>query len=350
VLKKLTPISSKLVYNMIESIVLPPEREDCSWNGSNDEDFERRLLMHCEAYAQGESVDDTTFDEDDDDERSISCFTMSQIEEEEQNDTPSDEINIVSTVHEENETEIEVTMQRLCESCAMDVTDVTEFVDQYQCPFCMAAQNFDFNYEDDSSSLSQDGKRIYMHVKEQMNTKLLTALTRDGMKGVKKISKKPATTDDKSKNQLLKGMVATFLHQNKQQTSGSLPPESRNDSSSFIKPKAMVNGGRKGYTRTNDDVTSSVRDMNAKMEKYNLYYSDHQRLCELKKLDAPYNMVSSRTIEDADALDVRLQLLQLESYYSKQQLREEYSSGEQGQYCTIPTQRIETSVLKMGQR
>ncbi len=106
---------------MIESIFLPG-KEGCAWQGSNDEDFERKLLLHCEAHAhEDESVEDTTFKEDGNDESSIR-FTMFQIEAGEQNDSPSDAINIVSTIHEENETEIEVTMQRLCESCAMDVT------------------------------------------------------------------------------------------------------------------------------------------------------------------------------------------------------------------------------------
>ena len=172
---------------MIESNCLIDE---CSWQVSSDDDFERKLLMHCEAHVHDyDSIVDTTFDDDDDEDDTIDSFTIIQIGAEEHNDPPSDvnivsnyttsDANIVSVIQEE-ETGVEVVMQRLCNSCAMDVTDVIEFG---QCPFCMAAKTFDLNFEDDSSSLglcvgrshsTEDGEN---HDREQPNAAMLPGLT-----------------------------------------------------------------------------------------------------------------------------------------------------------------------------
>ena len=338
---------------MIESIFLP-DNQGCVW-GSNDEDFENRLLMHCEAHAhKDEPVVDTTFDEDDDDE-SISSFAMIQISSGEHtetpsdavsntnsNDTPTDAIHIFSTIHEESETGIEVIMQRLCESCAMDVTDVTDF-EEDECPFCLAVKNFDLVHsEDDSSSLNLDGSRIYIedgdfHDKKQLNSTLLTALARvDGMRGVKENLQTIETKEGRQK-ELLKGMIATFLQQNKnaqgrQRTTRVVPTKEDTsltlDSRDDISP--LMNGGRKENTRTYK-MSSGLRNVEKEeevMRRFNLYYSNLHRLREPKTFETaakPSLMIETKRTCRAPLvyvdthLDVRYKLLQLENYYSKQQ-------------------------------
>jgi len=309
--------------------------DECSWQGSNDDDdFERKLLMHCEAHAhEDESVVDTTFDDDadndnDDDDNS---FTMFEIGAGEQNDTTSDgnnvsnyttsdATNIVSTIHEE-ENEIEVIMQRLCETCAMDVTDVMHF--DSQCPFCMAAKNFEVNFEDDSSSLCLDGSHYIPcdnDNRKELNSVLLTASAPGGKSRAK----------GNHKDQLLKGMIATFLQENgRQQTTilpgTSLTPESRDDTSPFIQPRANV------------EASSSLRELNVRKEPLEKLYSDLHRLHhELDKFDANLAAKSStigttqahttahdvtHAMIDVDTLGVRYQLYQIENHYSKQQRR-----------------------------
>eukprot|EP00985_Skeletonema_marinoi_P014896 scaffold7606_cov125-Skeletonema_marinoi.AAC.3 len=312
--------------------------DECSWQGSNDDDdFERKLLMHCEAHAhEDESEVDTTFDDDaddDNDDDSNNSFTMFEIGEGEQNDTTSDGnnvsndttsdvTNIVSTIHEE-ETGIEVIMQRLCETCAMDVTDVLDF--DSQCPFCMAAKNFEVNFEDDSSSLCLDGSHYIADGdndnRKELNSVLLTASAPGGKSRAK----------GNHKDQLLKGMIATFLQENgrAQQTTmlpeTSLTPESRDDTSPFTQPRANV------------EVSSSLREWNVRIEPLEKLYSDLHRLHhELDKFDASLAAKSStigttqahttahdftHAMIDVDTIDVRYQLFQIENYYSKQQRR-----------------------------
>eukprot|EP00984_Skeletonema_dohrnii_P003050 scaffold1024_cov118-Skeletonema_dohrnii-CCMP3373.AAC.4 len=312
--------------------------DECSWQGSNDDDdFERKLLMHCEAHAhEDESVVDTTFDDDadddnDDDDNSFTIFEIGAGEQNDttsdgnsvSNDTTSDATNIVSTIHEE-ENEIEVIMQRLCETCAMDVTDVLVF--DSQCPFCMAAKNFEVNFEDDSSSLCLDGSHYIVDGdndnRKELNSVLLTTSSPGGKSRAK----------GNHKDQLLKGMIATFLQEDGRQQTTMLPetsltPESRDDTSPFIQPIADA------------EVSSSLRELNVRKEPLEKLYSDLHRLHhELDKFDANLAAKSS-TIEigttqahttahdsthvmiDVDTLDVRYQLFQIENYYSKQQRR-----------------------------
>ena len=361
-----------------------------------DDDFERKLLEHCEAHAhEDDSVLDTD-DEDEDDDCSENSFTMLMLgadtDEDDsvldtddegedgdhsnnsftmlmlgadthgefsavdtgvddknddysnnsftriENDLPSDEedietpeaINIFSTIHEE-ETGIEVIMQRLCESCAMDVTDVNF---ERQCPFCMAAANFDSGFKDDSSSLCLDrSHRIRDGENHDRNPVSLTA-------GKRRVI-------EKQNDKILKGLIATFLQENKN-AQGPQPatnlspsrqrkpiiPESHVDTSPYTIPKESAE---------HDVVSSSLRDCNVKketIEKFMRYHysDDFHRLRELDKLDTSHTVsnlaAKSRSaigrkvhtvdfthahmVDNSDTLDIRCQLTQLENYYSRQ--------------------------------
>ncbi len=349
----------------------------CSWQGSTDDDFERKLLMHCETHAhEYDSIVDTTFDDDEDEDginssfswRSSSedgedaSFTMIHIGEEEHIDPPSDvnivsndptsDVNIVSVIQEE-ETGVEVVMQRYCVSCAMDVTDVMG-----QCPFCVAAKKFDFNFEDDSNSSSLLGLGLSQshsiehdanHDREQLNSAHLspsapvlltpsaplTPIDRGGVKGKQSRShsiecddenheskqvnttrltpstpallppSSPSRTVDRRKvkrkqksKKLLKGMIVGFLEENKnaqgqQPTKISPTPESRDDTSLLTKPKTSA---------MHDDAPTSLRELNVNSETTEtdefLLRSVSQRLHEVNNVIHESNMlVESSPIE-----------------------------------------------------
>ena len=348
-----------------------------------DDEFERKLLEHCEAHAhEDDSVLDTN-DEDEDGECSENSFTMlmlgadtdeadsvldADVEDEDgdhsnnsftmlmlgadaqdfsavdtddddkndnysnnsftriEGDLPSDEednetpeaINIFSTIHEA-ETGIEVIMQRLCESCAMDVTDVNF---ERQCPFCMAAENFDSGFKDDSSSLCLDRSHRIRDGEDHHRTPVsLTA----GKRRVK----------EKQNDKILKGLIATFLQENNNaqglqpativypfRQRKSIIPESHVDTSPYTKPKISAE---------HDVVSTSLRDLNVKEETVdkflNYHYSDaSHRISEHGKFDKSRRSVGRRehavgfthAVDNNDTLDIRCQLTQLENYYSRQ--------------------------------
>ena len=319
------------------------------YNWQSDDDFERKLLMHCEAHAHEDdsivdtdsddeddvsnssSAVDTTLDEDDDGDADVSnnSFTMIQIgsgdppSDEEDNEITSDAdaINIVSTIHEE-ETGIEVIMQRLCESCGMDVADAIDF--DRQCPFCKAAQNFDLHFEDDSSSLCLDGShRIEdddTHYRNQPDSVSLTAL------------RSKRRVREKQNDQLLKGIIATFLQENKnaqgRQLTTRVPPSKQEP---FTKPKTST---------VHDDVSSSLRELNVKketIEKFMLYHysDDFHRPREIDKFETSHGVSNraaksnsigrkvhtedfTQAVNHVDTLDIRCELTRLERYYSRQ--------------------------------
>ena len=350
-----------------------------------DDEFERKLLEHCEAHAhEDDSVLDTddededgdcsdnsfamlmlgadtdesdsvldTDDEDEDGDHSNNSFTMlmlgadahgeysavdtgvddknddysnngfTRIEndlssDEEDNEITPEAVNIFSTIHEE-ETGIEVIMQRLCESCAMDVTDVNF---ERQCPFCMAAANFDSDFRDDSSSLCLDRiHRIRDGEGHHRNPVSLTA----GKRRVR----------EKQNDKILKGLIATFLHENKNaqglqpatnvspsRQRKSIIPESHVDTSPCTKPKKSAD---------HDVVSSSLRDLNVTKETIDKfmhyhYSDDFHRLREVDKFDKSRRSVGRKedamgfthAVDNSDTLDIRCQLTQLENYYSRQ--------------------------------
>jgi len=319
--------------------------EKCSWQGSGDDDFEQKLLMHCEAHAHVyDSIEDTTFDDDEDEDGSDTSFTMIQIGADEHNDSPSD-VNIVSndttsdatnmiSVIQEEENGIEVVMQRLCASCAMDITDVMG-----QCPFCMAAKKSDLNFEDESNSsslglcLDRSHSIEYddNHDRKQLNAALLTPSSPALLTSSTPVDRRRGK--GKQQGKLLKGMVVGFLQENKnaqgeQPTKTSPTPESRDDTSLVPKPKISA---------MHEDAPTRLRELNVKNETTDelLFRSVSQRLHEVDKLIRESNMlVESRPIEsqahtathsyginDADTIAVRSQLILLENHYSKQERR-----------------------------
>ena len=189
---------------MIESTWAADDEEENELP-SDEEDFERKLLMHCEAYAMHEETSvGTSFDGDSATENEIeSCgnFVLFQIDQAHQDDD-----NVVYTTCEENETGVEIKIQRLCESCAMDLADISEFD---QCPFCLAAKQ-----ADDSCNLRLDGSHdIHIKVSKSSDIRDITGV--DCMKRIRKQQCRPSTTDINNNDQFLKGIIATFLQQNK---------------------------------------------------------------------------------------------------------------------------------------
>lgn len=324
--------------------------DECSWQGSRDDDFERKLLMHCEAHAhEHHSIVDTAFDDDEGEDGSSTSFSMIQIGAEEHNDPPSDvnivsnndttsdAINIVSVIQQE-ETGIEVVMQRLCASCAMDVTDVVDFD---ECPFCMAAKKFDSNFEDDTSGSSLGlclGRSHSIeigenHDRNHLNVSLLTPSTPDLLTPSTPVDRR--RVKGKQKGKLLKGMIVSFLEEENKNAQGEQPtktptPESRDDTSPFTKPKTSA---------MHDDISSSLRELDVKKETTDEFMlrSVSQRVHEVDKLIHESNMLVELStknesqaytatqyygINNVDAIAVRSQLILLENYYSKQERQE----------------------------
>lgn len=276
-----------------------------AWKDTKDEDFERKLLMHCEDHALShETSVDKTFDDDDDDEISKNV-TIFQVDSMEQNDIPPDD-NIIYSVHDENEAEIEVTLLRLCEACAMDVTDVEDFVDQ--CPFCMAAKIVDLDLDESRGC-------DFLH-RMQPNVGNFASLTLvDGMNRLKESYQRTSTaTNGSNKNQVLKGMVSTFLQQNNKMQQQlktrvesnkdkmSSISESRDDISQIIRPKTIFQGRKESL-----DMSSSIMERRLRLHKL--------------KNDLPCSGESRRVAKSrpVESIDVRYQLLQLNDYYSRQQ-------------------------------
>lgn len=324
----------------------------CSWQGSTDDDFERKLLMHCEAHAhEYDSIVDTTFDDDEepdsfmcsdeDDDGSNASFTMIQIGGEDHNYSPSDvnvvsddptsDVNLVSVIQEE-ETGVEVVMQRYCVSCAMDVTDVMG-----KCPFCMAAKRFDLNFEDDSNSSSHGlclDRSHSIEYDEDRDRKQLNAAPLTSSEPVLLTPSTPSIPADRRRvkvnqngKKLLKGMIVGFLEENKnaqgqQRTKTSPNFESRNDTSLSPEPKTSA---------TDDDAPTSLRELNVINERTDEFMLRSQRLHEVnKKLIRESNMLVEHCaytathgyeLSDVDATVVRSQLMLLENHYSKQERR-----------------------------
>ena len=339
---------------MNDNICMPDE---CSWScSSSDDDFKQKLLLHCEAHAhEDKSLVDTTFDEDEDEESALS-FTIFQIETgpspSEVNivtqDSTSKAINVVFTVHEE-ESGIEVTMQRICSSCAMDV----DF--DRKCPFCVAAKKFDLNCQENSASLGLDLDLHLTHTDEEdfecNNNKQEHGIhhkadvaCEDGF------STKRARNKDRDR--IMRGMIATCLQQNKILSVTSSQPtkeviESRDDASPIIRQKTIT-----GESRHQCDLSNELRKLNVRketIEKYMLLTSSRRSLDKLEDLYSTFHERSKVKVPDCepniiepsmiaaaqvfhtgpalsnhvDELDVRYQLMQLEKYYSKQQRMDE---------------------------
>lgn len=193
---------------MIESTYLSDDDHEENVVPSDEEDFERKLLMHCEAYALHEETSvGTSFDDDSATENEIeSCgnFVLFQIDQ-----TQQDDANVVYTTCEENDG-FEIKMQRLCEACAMDLADISEFD---QCPFCFAAKQ-----ADDTCNLRLDGSHD-IHIEVSKSSDIFDRKQQnsgvDCMKRMQEQQCRPSTTDSNNKDQFLKGIIATFLQQNK---------------------------------------------------------------------------------------------------------------------------------------
>lgn len=366
---------------MIQSTWVPDNEHEENVLPSDEEDFERKLLMHCEAYALHEETSvGTSFDNDSATENEIeSCgnFVLFQIDQAQQDDA-----NVVYTTCEENETGVEIEMQRLCESCAMDLGDISEFD---QCPFCLAAKQ-----ADDSCNLRLDGSHD-IHIKVSRSSDIRDITGVDCMKRIRKQQCRPSTTDSNSKDQFLKGIIATFLQQNKSaheftsttkvgtNVEDIIAPRSKcNDKtfSSKLDQEIMVLSHKESCASSITDDASDcsltadgglsthlkeLKVSQAAIEKLALY-SDLRRLQKLKKTEAtpptptrsPVTSEAkkigsgrfkgrSRVLKDltiqhqhakpngkrfhqeptyktaAEEINVRYNLLQLEQYYSQQQ-------------------------------
>ncbi len=366
---------------MIESTWVPDDEHEENVLPSDEEDFERKLLIHCEAYAlHDETSVGTSFDDDGTEENeNESCdnFVLFQIDQEQQEKVNCD-ANVVYTTCEENEIGVEIEMQRLCESCAMDLADISEFD---QCPFCLAAKQ-----ADDSCNLRLDGSHdIHIKVSKSSDIRDITGV--DCMKRMQEEQCRPATTDSNNKDQFLKGIIATFLQQNKNVPGVQIMSSTVEDItapgsksvdviSPIVDQEIMARSQNESCASSiTDDVSDrsltadgglsthlkELKVSQAAIEKLALY-SDLRRLQKLKKTEAtpPTPTRSpvineakkfglgrfngrSRVLKDltmqhqhatpngkrfhqeptyktaAEEIDVRYNLLQLERYYSQQQ-------------------------------
>ncbi|KAL7455918.1 hypothetical protein ACHAWC_007420 [Mediolabrus comicus] len=294
---------------MIESTYLSDDDHEENVVPSDEEDFERKLLMHCEAYALHEETSvGTSFDDDSATENEIeSCgnFVLFQIDQ-----TQQDDANVVYTTCEENETGVEIKMQRLCESCAMDLADISEFD---QCPFCLAAKQ-----ADDSCNLRLDGSHD-IHIEVSNSSDILDRKQHntgvDCIKSMQEQQCRPSTTDSNSKDQFLKGIIATFLQQNKSAHGFASTTKEETNVEDIIAPRSKCNDNFFSPTvdqeimvlSQNESCASSITDdasdrcltadgglsthlkelkvSQAAIEKLALY-SDLRRLEKLKKTEA----------------------------------------------------------------
>lgn len=369
---------------MIESTWVPDDEHEENVLPSDEEDFERKLLMHCEAYALheetsvGTSFDDESAYENEDESRGN--FVLFQIDQEQQDKgTTTSDTNVVYRTYEENETGVEIEMQRLCESCAMDIADISEFD---QCPFCLAAKQVD-----DLSDLRLDGNHD-IHIEVSNSSDILDRKQHNtGVDCIKRMQEqqcRPSATGINNKDQFLKGIIATFLQQNKS-AHGFTPTrkvEANEEDIIASTPKCKLD--KEIIVRSqNESCASSITDdasdhsltaggglisthlkelkvSQAAIEKLALY-TDLRRLQKLKKTEAtpptPSPVISeankigsgrfngrSRVLKDltmqhqhptpnrkrfhqeptsyktaAEEINVRYNLLQLERYYSQQQ-------------------------------